>query len=153
MKIAVGSDHAGYGLKEAVICCLKDHHADFEDFGPSSADPVDYTDIGVRVAEAVASGDFDRGILVCGTGIGMSITANKVPGIRAALCTNSYCAKMSREHNDANILVLGSRITEERAALEIVRTWLSTEYPGVERHANRIAKIHAVEDRYNGGGR
>ena len=153
MKIAVGSDHAGYGLKEAVVRCLEDDHADFKDFGPSSPDPVDYTDIGIQVAETVASGEFDRGILVCGTGIGMSITANKVPGIRAALCTNAYCAKMSREHNDANVLTLGSRITDERAALEIVRTWLSTEYPGVERHARRIAKIHAVEDKYNGGGR
>lgn len=152
MRIAVGSDHAGYALKEAVLRYLRSRHAEIQDFGAPSEERVDYPDIGLDVAEAVARGDFDRGVLICGTGIGMSITANKVPGIRAALCTDTYCATMSREHNDANILALGSRVTDERTALEIVRTWLDTEYPGEVRHANRIAKIHDAEVKFNGGG-
>ena len=149
----MGSDHAGYSLKEAVIRFLRSEHADYRDFGAPSAERVDYPDIGAEVAEAVANGEFDRGILVCGTGIGMSITANKVPGIRAALCADSYCAKMSRKHNDANVLALGSRITNEKTALDIVRTWLETDYPGAARHANRIAKIREVEEKFNAGGR
>lgn len=153
MRIAVGSDHRGYALKEAVLRYLRSEAVDFKDFGAHSENPVDYPDIGAEVAEAVANGDFDRGILICGTGIGMSITANKVPGIRAALCSDSYCARMSREHNDANVLALGTLITDEKTSLDIVRVWLETDYPGEPRHANRVAKILGVEEKYNGGGR
>lgn len=153
MNIAVGSDHAGYELKEAVLRYLESQGIDHKDFGAYSLDSVDYPDIGAQASEAVANGEFDRGILICGTGIGMSITANKVPGIRAALCASAYCAAMSREHNDANILVLGSRITDQDTALEIVRTWLATDFPNDPRHARRIEKIAEIEDRFHGGGR
>jgi ribose 5-phosphate isomerase B len=153
MRIAVGSDHRGYSLKEAVLRYLHGRQAEYRDFGAPSAEPVDYSDIGAEVAEAVANGEFDRGIVICSTGIGMSITANKVPGIRAALCTDPYCAKMSRAHNDANVLALGSRITDKKTALDIVRVWLDTDYPAEGRHADRIAKIQKLEDKYNGGGR
>ena len=153
MNIAVGSDHAGYELKEAVLRYLEGQGIDCKDFGAYSLDSVDYPDIGAQASEAVANGEFDRGILICGTGIGMSITANKVPGIRAALCASAYCAAMSREHNDANILVLGSRITDQDTALEIVRTWLATDFPNDPRHARRIGKIAEIENRFHGGGR
>ena len=131
---------------------LEHENVDHTDFGAYSTDSVDYPDIGLAVAEAVANGEFDRGVLICGTGIGMSMTANKVPGIRAALCKDSYCATMAREHNDANILVLGGRTTEEDTALETVRTFLATDFPGEERHAKRIRKISAVEQKYGKGG-
>lgn len=152
MKVAVGSDHAGFPLKEAVVGFLTQHHVSLKDFGAFSPDRMDYPDTGVQVAEAVANGEFDRGILVCGTGIGMSMTANKVPGIRAALCKDTYCASMAREHNDANILVLGGRVTDEETALEITRTFFATEFSGEERHANRIRKITEIERKYSKGG-
>lgn len=152
MKVAVGSDHAGYPLKEAVVRFLERQDVDLKDFGAYSTDSVDYPDIGLAVAEAVANGDFDLGVLVCGTGIGMSMTANKVPGIRAALCKDTCCAAMAREHNDANILVLGGRVTEEETAFDIVRTFLATDFPGEERHAKRIRKITEVERKYSKGG-
>lgn len=152
MKIAVGSDHAGYELKEAVLSLLRDQGVDYKDFGAYSTDSVDYPDIGGKAAEAVANGECDRGILICGTGIGMSITANKVPGIRAALCTTPYCAVMSREHNDANVLVIGARVTDQETALEIARTWLATEFPNDPRHARRIQKMADIDKRYHGGG-
>ena len=152
MKIAVGSDHAGYTLKQEIISFLTGQGFEFKDFGVFSAEPADYPDIGVEVAQAVANGEFDRGILVCSTGIGMSITANKVPGVRAALCTDAYSALLSREHNDANVLVLGERVTDADATLEIVHTWLSAAFPGEERHARRIRKISEIERNYSGGG-
>ncbi|HET6456950.1 MAG TPA: ribose 5-phosphate isomerase B [Armatimonadota bacterium] len=145
MRVAVGSDHAGFPLKEAVISFLGQQNVDFKDFGAYSPDSVDYPDIGFQVAEAVANGDFDRGILICGTGIGMSIAANKAPGIRAALCKDTYCALVAREHNDANILCLGSRTTEEKPAFDITRTFLATDFSGEERHAKRIRKITEIE--------
>ena len=152
MKVAVGSDHAGFPLKEAVLRFLKQQNVDFKDFGAYSPDSVDYPDIGLAVAEAVAGGQFHCGILVCGTGIGMSMTANKVPGIRAALCKDSYCALMAREHNDANILALGSRTTEEETAFDIVRTFLATDFSNEERHARRVRKISEIERDYSKGG-
>jgi ribose 5-phosphate isomerase B len=152
MKVAIGSDHAGFELKEAIVRCVKGEQCECKDFGAFSVERVDYPDIGVQVAEAVANKEFDRGILICGTGIGMSIVANKVPGIRAALCSSTYCAEMSREHNNANVLVVGARVTDEETALEIVRTWLSTEFPGDERHAQRIDKITGIEKKYSEGG-
>lgn len=153
MKIAIGSDHAGYKLKQEIVRLLTQEQYVFTDFGTHSPEPVDYPDVGVQVAEAVASGEFDRGILICGAGIGMSITANKVPGIRAALCGNTYCARYSREHNNANILVLGERVLGVGIALEVVLTWLSTDFPGEERHAQRVHKISLIEKKYYGGGR
>jgi len=152
MKIAVGSDHAGYMLKQGILRFLTERRFEFKDFGVFSEDPADYPDVGFEVARAVANGEFDRGILICSTGIGMSITANKVPGVRAALCVDTHCALLSREHNDANVLVLGERVTRADVALEIVDTWLSAVFPGEERHARRIRKISEIEREYNRGG-
>ncbi len=146
MKIAIGSDHAGYSLKEKIKELLTDLELDFTDFGAVSLDAVDYTDIGVKVAEAVAGGEYDRGILICGTGIGMSITANKVRGIRAALCHDLFSCRLSREHNDANVLVMGERVIGHGLALEIVHTWLLSEFIG-GRHSRRIQKIRDLEQK------
>lgn len=152
MKIAIGSDHAGYKLKQEILRLLAQEQLEFTDFGACSTAPVDYPDVGLQVAEAVASGEYDRGILICGSGIGMSIVANKVPGIRAALCGDTYCARYSREHNNANVLVLGERVTGIGIALDVVHTWLSTDFPGEERHAQRVGKILQIERKYYGGG-
>lgn len=147
MKIAVGSDHGGFQLKEIIKGYLADEHYAFEDFGTFSQESVDYPDFALKVAEAVAAGDFDRGILICGTGIGVCITANKVPGIRAALCHDVFSAHSSREHNDANILTLGERVIGRGLALEIVKTWLAANFAG-GRHACRVDKIRDVEKKY-----
>ncbi len=153
MKIAIGSDHAGFLFKQEIARFLTDRQIEVKDFGPSSTNAVDYPDIGLPVAEAVAGGAFEGGILICGSGIGMSITANKVPGIRAALCHDTFCAKFSRVHNNANVLVLGERNTPLDKALEIVDTWVSTTFPNEERHARRIQKISDIEKKYFTGGR
>ncbi len=142
MKIAIASDHAGYELKEAVKAAFPEH--EFEDFGTHSVDSMDYPDTGAPAAGAVASGTAERGILICGSGIGMSITANKVPGIRAALCTNTDVARLSRRHNDANVLCLAGRFTAAPYALEIVSVWLREEFEG-GRHQDRILKIKILE--------
>ncbi len=146
MKIAIGSDHAGYALKEKIKELLTDLDLGFTDFGTMSLDAVDYTDIGARVAESVASGELERGILICGTGIGMSITANKIKGVRAALCHDLFSCRLSREHNDANVLVMGERVIGHGLALEIVHTWLLSEFIG-GRHARRVQKIKDLEDK------
>lgn len=142
--IAIGSDHAGFALKARVIRFLEGLSLKVEDFGPFSDDPVDYPDFGIPVARAVSESRHSRGILVCGTGIGMSIVANKFPGVRAALCHDPADARASRLHNDSNILVMGGRITGEEAALELVRLWLQTGFEG-GRHLRRLAKIDEIE--------
>ena len=152
MRIAVGSDHAGYKLKEEIVRFLANEGIDLKDFGVHTNDPADYPDIGIKVAEAVANGEFDCGILICATGVGMSIAANKVPGIRAALCANVDCAVLSRKHNDANVLVLGARVLDDANAVEITKTWLAGEFSGEKRHLNRIMKIAQIEKKYNGSG-
>lgn len=146
MKITIGSDHGAVALKEEVKMILKEF-ADIEihDVGTFGNDPVDYPEIAEKVCNEVISGISDRGILLCGTGIGMSIAANKIKGIRCALCTDVYSAKMSREHNDANVLALGGRVLGFGPAGEIVRVWLTTDYSGAVRHTRRINKIHALE--------
>ncbi len=145
--IAIGSDHAGYLLKADIIKFLNDKGLEVKDFGTNGPESVDYPDFGQAVAEAVASNECDRGIIICGTGIGISISANKVPGIRAALCTDSYMAKMSRQHNDANILAIGERVVGPGVALDIIQTWLDTEFLG-GRHQNRVSKISNIEKKY-----
>ena len=147
MSIALACDHGGFELKEEVRRFLEERKYTFKDFGAYSADSVDYPDMALPVAEAVREGVFARGILICGTGIGISIAANKVPGIRAALCGDTFSARASREHNDANILVLGGRVLGPCLALEIVQVWLQTEFSG-GRHARRLAKIQAIEEKY-----
>lgn len=143
-KIAIASDHAGLDLKDKIIKFLQDAGQPVSDFGTHNRDSVDYPDYGIPVAQAVSDGKIERGILICGSGIGMSIVANKFPGVRAALCYDPFTAKVSRLHNDANVLVLGQRVLEEKTALEIVRSWLATGFDG-GRHARRLAKIEEIE--------
>ena len=140
MKLAIGSDHAGYDVKEEVIEKLTSEGYHVKDFGTYSHDRVDYPDIAHAVAEAVASGEYDRGILLCGTGIGMSIAANKVRGVRAALCHDDFTAQMAREHNDANIMAAGVRTTATFTIMRMIDIFLSTEFAG-GRHTNRVSKI------------
>jgi ribose 5-phosphate isomerase B len=146
MKIALASDHAGFTLKEAVKALMKTQGHETVDFGTNGELSVDYPDFGFPAAEAVAKGQCNLGIFVCGSGIGMSMLANKVTGVRAALCTSVTMAEMSRSHNNANVLILGQRITDRTTALEIVKVWLSTPFEG-GRHQRRIDKITAYETR------
>jgi len=146
LRIAIGSDHRGYRLKQRLAQWLNERDIRFHDFGCLGERQVDYPDVAIQVARAVAQGDYDHGILVCGTGIGMSITANKVPGIRAALCHSIFMARMAREHNDANVLCMGGDVVGADLALEIARTYLESTFQG-ERHARRVGKIAAFEAR------
>ena len=145
MRIALGSDHAGVELKTRVKQALDDRHLEYHDFGPSTDSPVDYPDYAVRVAESVAAGQFDRGILICGTGVGMAMAANKIPGIRAAQVSDRNGARLSREHNDANVLTLGARTTSVDGAVDIIDTFLATPFGG-GRHQRRVDKIMALEE-------
>ena len=142
MKIAIGSDHAGYPMKELLKSSIRELGHEVKDFGTLTEDSCDYPDYGEMVGEGVKSGDYEQGVLVCGTGIGMSMVANKIPGIRAALCCNLYMAEMSRRHNDANVLVIGGRVIGVDLAREMVRLFLATEFEG-GRHERRIKKIMA----------
>lgn len=144
MTLAIGSDHGGFCLKEIIKQHLDASGFTYRDFGTGSTASVDYPDIAQPVAQAVASGECERGILICGTGVGVSIAANKVKGIRAALCHDVFSAQMSREHNDANILALGERVIGPGLALMIVDTWLAAEFSG-GRHAQRLNKIALLE--------
>jgi ribose 5-phosphate isomerase B len=144
MRIALGADHAGCGLKEAIMRRLDARGIPYENFGTDTTESVDYPDYARQVAHAVAAGHADRGILVCGTGIGMAIAANKVPGIRAALVGDLESAHLCREHNDANVLALGARVTAADAALAIVDLFLDTPFAG-GRHQRRVDKIAAIE--------
>ncbi len=144
MRIALGCDHRGLKLKQVIIGILTELGHDYQDFGCYSSDPVDYPDIAKQVAEAVVSGKFERGILICSSGIGMSIAANKVKGIRAALCCNTFGAERARRHNDANILCLGEDAVEPGAALDIVKVYLSSTFEG-GRHLQRLEKIRNLE--------
>ena len=146
LSVALGADHAGWELKEALKAWLMDAGHQILDFGTHGPDSVDYPDYAAQVAEAVTVGKVERGVLVCGTGIGMTIAANKVAGIRAALCGDVFTARMSREHNDANVLTLGARILGPEDAIEIVRVWLDTAFAG-DRHARRLAKLAALEQK------
>jgi len=148
MKISIGSDHAGLELKEKIKEYLRDNGYVYEDFGTNNTESVDYPDFALRVAESVAEKTSDRGILICGSGIGMSMAANKVPGIRAALCCNAEMARLSREHNDANVLTIGARLTDENTAKEIVRVWLTTDFAG-DRHLRRVNKMKDIESKYS----
>ncbi len=147
MHVAIGSDHGGYQLKQAIKSFLDSMKISYEDVGCHSLDSVDYPDYALPVAERVANGKADRGILICGTGLGMSIAANKVPGIRCAVVSDEFTARMSRAHNDANILAIGERVVGPGLAIEIVRTWLETEFSG-ERHQRRVEKIKKIEERW-----
>ncbi|MBM7609022.1 ribose 5-phosphate isomerase B [Lysinibacillus composti] len=144
MKIAISSDHGGNNLRKEIMALLDELNISYEDFGPTSSDSVDYPDYAKPVAEGVASGNFDRGILICGTGIGMSIAANKVKGIRCALVHDVFSAKATRCHNDSNILAMGERVIGPGLAREIVQAWLNTDFEG-GRHTRRVEKISELE--------
>jgi ribose 5-phosphate isomerase B len=146
MTIAIGCDHAGIELKKEILSLLQELQLECIDYGTDGPQSVDYPDFGEKVSEAVSAGKIEKGILICGTGIGMSIVANKFPGVRASLCNELFTAKMSRLHNDANILVLGGRIVGKDLAKEIVKTWVSTPFEG-ERHTRRLDKISHIEGR------
>jgi ribose 5-phosphate isomerase B len=143
-KIIIGSDHAAFKMKETIKSYLREKGFEVSDQGPESTDSVDYPDFGVKVAASVASGAYERGILMCGTGIGMSMVANRFPHVRAALCGDVFSAAMSRQHNDSNILVMGGRMIGDVLALEIVRVWLETPFDG-GRHRQRIDKFDQID--------
>ena len=145
MKIAIGCDHGALALKNKVVAHLQKKGHEVSDFGTYTLDSCDYPDFAEKAAKAVASGECEKGIVLCTTGIGISIAANKVPGIRCALLHETWSAKMTREHNDTNMMAMGAAVVGELLALEIVDTWLGTEFSGVERHANRIRKMMAYE--------
>jgi ribose 5-phosphate isomerase B len=145
-SVALGADHAGFELKESLKAWLIDRGCEVTDLGTHSTESVDYPDYAAAVAQAVADGKAQRGVLVCGTGIGMAVAANKAAGVRAALCGDLYTARMSREHNDANVLCLGGRLTGREMAADILRMWLETEFAG-GRHARRLEKIVLAERR------
>ena len=145
MKIAIVCDHGGYLLKQDILIWLEEHDIDFEDVGCFSTESVDYPIYGEKVARLVASGECEKGIVICTTGIGISIAANKVKGIRCALLDNPMSARLTREHNDTNMMALGAAVTGEMLALEIVDVWLDTAFSGVERHQRRIDKMMAYE--------
>jgi ribose 5-phosphate isomerase B len=146
MKIAIASDHAGFEMKEKVKDFLKEIGHEFKDFGTKNKEPVDYPDFAFKVASAISKNECERGILLCETGLGMSIAANKISGIRAVSCYDVNTARLSREHNDANVLTLGARIIEFEKAKEIINVWLNTEFLG-ERHARRVEKIKEIENK------
>ncbi|QZY55508.1 ribose 5-phosphate isomerase B [Crassaminicella profunda] len=148
MKIALGSDHGGYNLKNAIKKHLEEKGIECEDFGTNSSESVDYPEFGMKVAEAVVSGKCEKGIVCCGTGIGISISANKVPGVRCAVVSDTFSAAMSREHNNANVLALGERVIGVGLALKIVDVWFNTEFAG-GRHERRVDKITDIEKKYS----
>lgn len=139
--IAIGNDHAGYELKQTIVKYLKDNNVEYKDYGCYSNESCDYPVFAKKVANAVANGICDKGILICGTGIGISIAANKIKGVRAALCHDCLSAQLTREHNDANILALGARIIGEGLALKIIDEFLKAEFSNDERHIKRISQL------------
>ena len=147
MKIALACDHGGLNLKNAVIEYLKENGYDFVDYGTNSTDSCDYPDFALPAAEAVAEKKCDRGIIICSTGIGVSIVANKVPGVRCAHCHDSYCAEFTRRHNDAKVLAMGEKVVGTGYALKIVETFLNTQFEG-GRHQRRVDKITEIEKKY-----
>lgn len=142
--IVIGSDHGGFELKNHIKKFLEENNIEYNDIGCYSEESVDYPDIAEKLCGEIIAGNAERGILICGTGIGISIAANKIDGIRAAVCTDEYCARMCRHHNNANVLCLGGRVVGRELAISIVNTYLTEKFDG-GRHQNRIDKIHALE--------
>lgn len=147
IRIAIGADHAGYELKRYLIAMLQKEGYECIDYGVNSPENADYPDVSYEVALAVARGECTFGILICGTGIGSSIVANKVPGVRCSLCWNEFTAVMARAHNDANVLALGARVLGNELAWSIVKAWLTTSFSNEERHTRRVRKIGLIERR------
>ena len=145
MRVAIASDHGGFDLKQSVLEYLKENEIEYTDFGCYNLDSVDYPDYAVPVCGAVLSGEADKGILICGTGIGISISANKIKGIRCALCHDVFSAKATRQHNDAQVIALGGRVIGAGHAVEVVDAFLHTDFSRGERHARRVRKIMDIE--------
>ncbi|GIU81295.1 MAG: ribose 5-phosphate isomerase B [Acidobacteria bacterium] len=144
MKVAIGADHAGFEVKEKIKKLLEEMQIPYEDVGTNSTEPVDYPDFGAKVGQKVASGEADQGIVVCGSGIGIAIAANKIKGIRAAQAWNEETARLARQHNNANVLAIGARVLPEEEIPKIVRAWFSADFEG-GRHERRVEKIKALE--------
>ena len=149
MKVAIAADHAGFDLKETVKGLLSDLKHDILDFGTHSIDPVDYPDFAEAIGLVVRDAKADRGILICGSGVGASVAANKIPGVRAGLCHDHYSAHQGVEHDDMNVLVLGGRVIGESVAMELVRAFLGARYTGEDRHERRLQKVKAIEARFS----
>jgi ribose 5-phosphate isomerase B len=149
LKIAIGADHGGYSLKEVIVPFLQSLGHEVEDVGCNCDQSVDYPDYALPVCDLVASGKAERGILICGTGIGMSIAANKVRGIRCALVHDLFSAQATRDHNDTNVLAMGERVVGPGVAQEIIRIWLETPFSHGERHVGRINKVKQIEEKYS----
>lgn len=148
MRIVIGADHAGYDLKEIITAYLRHLGYEVIDKGTDNDDPVDYPDYAEAVARAIVDGEAERGVLICGSGVGTSVAANKIPGIRAGLCHDTYAARQGVEHDDMNVLVLGARVIGVELARELVDNFLRARFNGEERHRRRVAKIKALEGRY-----
>ena len=148
MRLVIASDHAGFLLKQQVADYLRSQQQDVQDLGVNSASPVDYPDYAEAVGRALLAGAAERGILICGSGVGASVAANKIPGIRAGLCHDTYSAHQGVEHDNINVLVLGARVLGAELALELVRAFLAASFSGAERHRRRLQKITAIEERY-----
>lgn len=146
--IAIAADHGGFKLKGIIIKYLQSMNIKYKDYGSFTEDAVDYPDVALIASESIINGECDKGILICGTGIGISIAANKVTGIRAALCGDTFSARMSRLHNDANVLTMGARVIGEGLAIDIVNIWLNTEFEG-GKHARRVDKLKDIECKYS----
>ena len=149
MRIVVGSDHGGYGLKQDIVDGLRRDGHDVLDVGTDSAEPVDYPDFAEAVGAAVIDGRAERGVLICGSGVGACVAANKLPGVRAAICHDSYSAHQGVEHDNMNVLVLGGRIVGPALARDLVRAFVGARYTAEERHVRRLAKVAALEQRYS----
>jgi ribose 5-phosphate isomerase B len=149
MKITIGSDHAGFALKKVLIDHLQKSGHQLQDVGTDSTAPVDYPDYAEAVARGVLHGDTERGILICGSGVGASVAANKIPGIRAGLCHDSYSAHQGVEHDDLNVLVLGARVVADELAKDLCTIFLNARFTAEDRHQRRLAKIQAIERRYS----
>jgi len=146
--IGIASDHGGFDLKANIISFLRELGYELSDMGPENSDSVDYPDYGIKIAQAITKKKVSRGIVICGTGIGMSIVVNRFSGIRGALCSDIFTAKLSREHNDSNILIMGGRVVDHNLAKEIVRVWLNTRFEG-GRHLKRLDKISKLDKSIN----
>jgi RpiB/LacA/LacB family sugar-phosphate isomerase len=153
MKIAIGADHAGFELKERVKALLLELNHEVLDLGTHSPEPVDYPDFAEALGLAVREGKTERGILMCGSGVGASVAANKIPGVRAGLCHDHYSAHQGVEHDDMNVLVMGGRVIGESVALELVSAFLDSKYTAEDRHQRRLEKVKAIEGRYAGKGK
>ena len=148
MRIAIAADHAGFPMKQEVLKALRAEGFDIADLGTHGTDPVDYPDFARAVGEAIAAGKAERGILICGSGVGVSVAANKMPGVRAGLCHDTYSAHQGVEHDDMNVLVLGARVIGQELAMELARTFLAARFTAEKRHVRRLEKVKEIERQY-----